>query len=222
MTSTTGFLDREIAIDGERRRWVLHLPLGHAPDRAWPAILFLHGRGECGSDGRRHLTQGLAPAMLDRPDAWPFVVVFPQKREDTSAWADELPMLTAILHEVDRIVRIDPRRCHLTGLSQGGHGTIALATRLPWRFATLTPVCGASHDPDAAAAEIGATPLWAFHGDDDPVVPVARSIELVEAIARRSGNARLTRYPGVGHGSWVPAYREPELPRWMLAQHTEP
>lgn len=222
MAIDTGFLDRETAVAGARRRWVLHVPADYDPARAWPAILFLHGRGECGSDGRRQLTQGLAPAMLDRPDAWPFVVAFPQKRDETAAWADEVPMLTAIVDEVDRTLRTDPARRHLTGLSQGGHGTIALARRLPWRFASLVPVCGRAQDPEAAAAEIGATPLWAFHGDDDPIVPVAGAIELVDAIARRGGDARLTRYAGVGHGSWVPAYREPELPRWMLAQRAQP
>ncbi|RIL04580.1 MAG: phospholipase [Proteobacteria bacterium] len=220
MTGATGFLDREIAVGGARRRWVLHVPLGYDAQAAWPAIVFLHGRGESGRDGRRQLAQGLAPAMLDRPEAWPFVVAFPQKADETRPWTDELPLLAALLAELDRTLRLDPARRHLTGLSQGGHGTIALATQLAWRFASLVPVCGGARDPGAAAAAIGATPLWAFHGDDDPIVPLARSLELVDAIAQRGGSARLTRYAGVGHDSWAPAYREPELPRWMLAQRT--
>lgn len=214
----TGFLDQTSRVGRRRARWVVHVPATYDTRATWPAILFLHGSGECGRDGRRQLTQGLAPAMLDHPQAWPFVVVFPQKADDTRPWTDELDLLRAVLDQVDAAFRLDPRRRHLTGLSQGGDGTIALATALPWRFASLSSVCGAAPDADAAAAGIGAIPFWAFHGDDDPIVPVAGSVDLVAAIQRHGGAARLTRYPGVGHGAWVPAYREPALPRWMLAQ----
>jgi predicted peptidase len=42
---------------------------------------------------------------------------------------------------------------------------------------------------------------------------------MVELVNAAGGNAKLTIYPGVGHNSWEPAYREPELIPWMLAQH---
>ena len=60
--------------------------------------------------------------------------------------------------------------------------------------------------------------MWAFHGDEDYVVPVERSIEMVEAVKAAGGNAQLTRYPGVGHDSFTQTYANPEIYRWLLEQ----
>ena len=74
-------------------------------------------------------------------------------------------------------------------------------------------------DPYAAlAAEIGPTPVWAFHGAADDVVPVSESRNMVAALQRAGGNARFTDYGGAGHESWDLAYADANLPRWMLAQ----
>jgi predicted peptidase len=73
-----------------------------------------------------------------------------------------------------------------------------------------------------AAAAIGTVPVWAFHGEDDPVIPVRRSLEVVEALRRVGGHARPTRYPAVGHDAWDLAYADEELPKWFLSHHREP
>lgn len=215
----SGFLDREVQVNGVSRRFVVYVPIDYSPSHAWPAILFLHGRGESGSDGRRQLTQGLAPAIVKRRAAWPFVVIFPQKSQPEIRWTDEVPMLAAILDAVEASYHLDPARRYITGLSQGGHGTLTLAMRLPWHFAALATVCGWVDDPAAAAAAIGTVPVWAFHGEDDPIVPVGRSLEIVEALHRVGGQAQLTRYPSVGHDAWHLAYGNEDLPSWFLSHH---
>ncbi len=52
-----------------------------------------------------------------------------------------------------------------------------------------------------------------FHGADDPIIPVEES----RRMAAELPHARYTEYPGVGHGSWLNAYAEPELWRWLFA-----
>lgn len=217
MPGQTGFLDRVISVEGQERKYVVHVPVGYGPGKKWPAILFLHGRGESGTDGRFQLWHGLERAIVRNAEDWPFVAVFPQKPEQDKLWPTEIPMLVAILEAAEAEFSLDPARRYLTGLSQGGHGTIQLATRLPWKFAALAPVCGWADDPDTAAAAIGKTPLWAFHGDKDQAVQVTKSIELVEAIKNRGGNAKLTRYPEVGHDSWHKAYQDEGLAEWFMA-----
>jgi predicted peptidase len=59
-------------------------------------------------------------------------------------------------------------------------------------------------------------PIWAFHGGKDPVVPVEESKEIVEAINRRGGNAKLTIYPDAKHDSWTETYNNQELYDWLL------
>ena len=73
-------------------------------------------------------------------------------------------------------------------------------------------------DPYAETARrIGKTPVWIFHGDADPAVPVEESRKMAEALKAAGANYKYTEYPGVGHNSWK-AYAEPELVPWLLAQ----
>ncbi len=62
-------------------------------------------------------------------------------------------------------------------------------------------------------------PIWAFHGADDDVVPVAESERVVNAL-KQSGvtNLQLTIYPNTKHDSWKPAYADPKFYEWMLKQ----
>ena len=61
-------------------------------------------------------------------------------------------------------------------------------------------------------------PTWAFHGDQDNVVPLERSERMVEALKRAGGDVKFTVYPGVGHDSWTETYDNEELYEWLL-QH---
>jgi predicted peptidase len=237
-----GLLFGEIAATpgGARRlSYVLYVPRDYDRARRWPLVLFLHGSGESGTDGVRQLSQGLAPALFEAPDRWPALVLFPQKPESESEWEQYEGALLALVERTRRAWSVDPGRVYLTGLSQGGHGTWVLGARHPWLWAALVPVCGyagasvGSDDgkapagafdgsADELAAPIAGLPVWAFHGASDSIVPVAQTETLVAALRARGGAPRITVYPGVDHGSWLRAYREEELPRWLFAQRRAP
>lgn len=90
------------------------------------------------------------------------------------------------------------------------------ATAYPRDLAAIAPVCGFG-DPVKVAA-MHYVPVRAYHGDQDPVVPLAPHVACVEALRAAGGKATLTIYPGVGHDSWTPAYNDPDLLPWLLAQ----
>ncbi len=212
MAQETGFLDRET----QERPYVVFVPKG--VKKPWPTILFLHGAGECGVDGLRQVAVGLPPAiMLDR-GRWPFLVVIPQKKEVRDLWKQDREYLDAVLHAVEKEFEPDPHRRYLTGLSQGGRGTFDLVKSLAWQFAAAAPVCGWA-DLEQVAKDFRDVPLWAFHGEDDNVVPLKGSRDAVEAILAAGGTAKITTYPETGHNSWDAAYRESELPAWLLEHH---
>ena len=50
-------------------------------------------------------------------------------------------------------------------------------------------------------------------------VPLAPDQEMVDAVRAAGGNPRFTVYPDVGHNAWDPAYADPQLVEWLLAQH---
>jgi len=76
--------------------------------------------------------------------------------------------------------------------------------------------------PAEYARALGRTPVWLFHGTDDPVVPPRESELMFDAFKAESGHIRLWLYQGLKHDCWTRAYDEPELPRWLLAHRGEP
>jgi predicted peptidase len=212
-----GFIPREyVAPSGRKHKYFVFVPHSYNSDSEWPAILFLHGAGETGSDGIRETEVGLGPAIARQATEFPFVAVFPQSH--TGRWqagSSDARTALAILNEVREQYRIDPRRIHLTGISMGGYGTWSLAAAHPDDWASIVPICGGG-DP-IQADRIKDIPCWAFHGDADNVVPVERSRTMIEALRAAGGNPRYTEFRGVGHNSWDPAYATPELSEWWLA-----
>ena len=66
------------------------------------------------------------------------------------------------------------------------------------------------------AAKLKGVPMWAFHGEEDDNVPPQQSKSVIAAMKTAGGDAKLTLYPKVNHGSWDKAYDEPELPAFLM------
>ncbi len=200
--------------------YLLHLPAGYAdaPDTAWPLIVFLHGRGERGADLELLKLHGI-PKLVEQEPEFPFVTLSPQCPEGLG-WPHHVVLLERLIREMIAQYRIDPERVYLTGLSMGGHGTWELAMTYPDLFAALAPVCGrCPAGYESRVKDIADLPVWVFHGQDDPVVPVIYSERMVGALRATGATPRFTAYPGVEHASWELAYADPELYEWFL-QHT--
>ncbi|MCP4592232.1 MAG: prolyl oligopeptidase family serine peptidase [bacterium] len=212
----TGFVTRSIDYEGQSYRYAVYVPPGEPPASGWPAMLFLHGSGERGDDCVRQTMVGLPKTVRNHPERFPCIVVMPQcplhRKWDPSLQG----MALATLDAAEQEYRIDPDRIVLTGLSLGGYGTWAIGASHPQRFAALVPICGGG-DP-AKASSLARTPIWCFHGDADPVVPVEQSRKMVESVRAAGGDVRYSELPGVTHDSWTPAYEDPEAINWMLAQ----
>ena len=160
------------------------------------------------------------PPVLDDKDDFDFIVVSPQalaKYPWQQCWRPH--DLILLLDHLLENYRIDPARVYLTGLSMGGYGTWACIAEHSDRFAAAVPICGGG-DPKWGK-QIGDLPVWAFHGEVDNIVPVRRSIEMVDAVNAAGGKARLTKYTDVGHDSFTQTYANPELFQWMLNQVRE-
>jgi predicted peptidase len=215
---TTGFLDRTFKNpDGKVSKYVLFVPAAYKAEKAYPVILFLHGSGESGTDGKKQATVGLGKAIQTQEKDFPFIVVFPQsEKRNWQADSEDGKRALAILDEVTREYKTDPKRIYLTGLSMGGFGTWSLAAKVPQRWAAIVPICGRG-DPKTAEA-IKDLPCWCFHGDADTAVPVDGSRKMIEALKAAGGKPRYDEYPGVGHNSWDKAYANKELYEWLLKQ----
>jgi len=199
--------------------YLLWLPANYKKDKSktFPLLIFLHGSGERGDSLELVKKHGPPSFVETRPD-FPFITVSPQSAPG-ARWVWQISDLQEMLKQVKAIYRIDSTRIYLTGLSMGGFGTWAWACAYPKQFAAIVPVCGGGIIQ--YARELKNTPVWAFHGESDPVVPVNRTVEMVEAVNAAGGSARMTIYPGVGHDSWVKAYGDEELYTWLLGYRLE-
>lgn len=205
---------------GEQKPWQLEgervwvwLPREYSQrGERWPLLIFLHGSGERGTDLEKVKVHG-PPMWAARGTAYPLILVSPQL-EAGATWSPE--RLHKLLGALKARLHVDPQRCLGTGLSLGGHGMWNWASAYPRDLAAIAPVCGFG-DP-AKVAAMRDVPVRAYHGDADTVVPLARQQACVDALLAAGGKASFTIYPGVGHDSWTPAYQDPELLPWLLAQ----
>jgi len=223
----TGFLYKSITVDGEKYAYCVYVPPDYTADRPWPAILFLHGAGERGSDGFLQTDVGIGRAIRRHRELIPAIVVMPQCRPGLS-WTGPMARLALLcLEQTSREYRLDRQRLYLTGLSLGGQGTWLIGAEYADYFAALVPICGfaelhgSTSLAERLAPRLATVPVWCFHGSADPRVPVERSRQMVELIRAAGGSVRYTEYRNAGHNVWDQAYDEPELWRWLFAQHKD-
>jgi predicted peptidase len=218
-----GFELRRMGEGEQALAYVVYTPEGRG-DEAMPAILFLHGAGECGTDGWKQVAHSsIAQSIMDDPKRWPFVVIMPQKPVLKKEWETYDATVMKILDDTIARENIDRSRVYLTGLSQGGHGTWVIGATHPERFAAMAPICGYG-DPDMLAGPLTSMAVWAFHGLADKVVAPSQTKNITKVLRDRRGKdgaeLKESLYPGVGHNSWESAFAEKELPGWFL-KHTK-
>jgi predicted peptidase len=233
----TGFLIRSVTVHGTTYPYTVYVPHSFDPSKRWPVILFLHGSGERGTDGLRVTQIGVAAAIRANPERVPAIVVFPQAPLDSRWLGDPADAAMAALGRSMAEFHGDPVRIYLTGLSMGGYGTYHLALAHPDRFAALVIVCGGllPHETTTAVQQspltMGAAdpyaftahalrrfPIRIFHGDADPVIPVAESRRMAEELKREGADVQYVEYPGVGHNAWERAYGDAGLWEWLFRQ----
>jgi predicted peptidase len=237
----TGFLDRTITLQGTTYRYQVFVPDTWTPRQRWPVILFLHGAGERGDDGLQETDVGIGTAIRSNRGVIPAIVVMPQCQRNI--WWIQPPMddlAIAALNAAIKEFHGDVQRTYLTGLSMGGFGTWYLAGKYPGRFAALIVICGGIRPPAVAlkaepdlakwtpadepksytdaAAKVGNTPVWIFHGADDDIVPVTESQRMYAAMKAIGSDVHYTEFPGIRHAAWDEAYDEPNLFPWLFSK----
>lgn len=190
-----------------------------------PAILFLHGNGAQGTDGRQQLYQGLAPAILERTrsgkEDFPFIAIFPQAHEgeDWQAKGSGGQRALRILDEAIKNHPIDEQRILLAGFSMGGEGAWSLGAAHANRWAAIIPISHGWKHGAKNAEKLKPLPTWAFHSDADELISATQTRELIAAIQQTGAKPLYTEYSGLTHAQTPKqAFLEEELIAWMLEQ----
>lgn len=214
-------------------------PLHKEAKTKYPLVVVLHGAGEKGADNSRQLLAGgTVFANLDNRLRFPAYVVFPQcpRPDNWTTFAylknpgEEIQMgkydkrgsepLRATLALIDRLIAdeaIDKDRVYILGTSMGGFATLeAVATR-PGLFAAAVPISGGG-DVTACDTYARKVPVWLFHSQNDPVVPVGLSQAVSKQLRTLGAEPQYTEYEAAGNACWREALADARLLPWLFGQ----
>ncbi len=223
-----GLFTRTVAVGGHSYTYQVYIPSSLRGQKNVPVILFLHGIGQRGEGGFVPVKGAAAAFARQYLERVPAVVLLPQCAKGRYWHEPEMErMVMAEIEQTATEFGADAKRLYLTGVSMGGFGAWHMAAAHPETFAAVVSICGGS--PLKAgdrftpiARKVAGTPVWVFHGSDDPIVPVTESRQMVEALKHVEGNrVRYSEYKGVGHSVWLNALGERELLPWLLAQRLD-
>lgn len=138
------------------------------------------------------------------------------RREDEAGLRQSQADVQALL-EREAARGIPPARTVLMGFSQGCAMALLAGLRAPQRLAGLVGLSGylplASHTPSERSAANLDVPIFLAHGDDDPVVPLARGSASRDALVALGYPVEWNEYP-MEHS--VCAEEIEDLNAWLL------
>jgi phospholipase/carboxylesterase len=192
---------------------------GARPEERLPMVVLIHGLGDepradwldlVPQNVRARVIMPRGPLAYQRGYSWfPFQVG--EHRSDTLAktLGPRAQQLAAALQVL--LTRRPTRGLPIvSGFSQGGMLSFALATRYPERYAFVLPISGGLPDalwPARAPAGAARLPIRALHGARDSIVPIEPTRELVERLRSLGYDATLREFPELGH-SIAPEVRD--------------
>jgi polyhydroxybutyrate depolymerase len=170
-----GTTTQMLSVEGTERRYLLSVPASYDPAKRAPLVLDFHGLGS------NKEQEALYSGMSQKAGTEGYVVITPDGTGDAlKHWSfPPLPGVTAdvtfvkqLLASTMRTLCIDAKRVYATGMSNGAIFSTMLACMLPGRFAAIAPVAGVN-GTRVCSPGTPPTPVLAFHGTADPIVPYA-------------------------------------------------
>lgn len=222
---------------GDTLRYRILYPKNFDANKKYPVVLFLHGRGESGSDNERQLANG-AKLFLNENfrNSNEVITIFPQCSQN-SYWAnvqidtvntkrfftfvkggEPTQAMSLLLQFTDNYFKnkfVEPSRIYVGGLSMGGMGTFEILRRKPKTFAAAFAICGGDNVNNVKRYKH--VPLWIFHGGLDDVVTPQFSHGIYKTLKKLGNEPKFTVYLKANHNSWDSAFAEPELLPWLLS-----
>ncbi len=161
--------ERQLAVDGVERRYLLTVPTAHDGDTPLPVVFDFHGLTD-GADVEAARTGYSAVAERDG-----VVAVFPEGTGNPLHWDAspdpgnvDLRFFDALVDELGAELCLDTSRIYVTGFSNGAMFTSTLLCERSDVLAAAAPVSGVIDV--AGCAPDQPVPLIAFHGTADPVL----------------------------------------------------
>jgi len=213
--------------DGTEQEYAVYAPRTYDASRKYPLILALHEEDSNHIAELKHvfaLPQRFGETALQNLMTLPvlpdveFIVVCPFARGNLGYQGVAEQDLYDALADAEHRYSVDEDRVYVTGSSMGGGAALWLALTRPDVWAAAAPICAAVMPGSEELAGNALTlPVRLFHGDQDPLIPVASSRQWQRRFLDLGVPVDYVEYPGVRHNAWDFAYRRPGLFQWFAA-----
>ncbi|QJD58056.1 hypothetical protein HG264_03605 [Pseudomonas sp. gcc21] len=170
---------RTIAVGGDDRRYILDLPTGYDPEKAYPVVFSFHGRGDelKGKDNNYKATNGIVETMGEaaivvHPQGMPVpsAAEYPERRSWETVGSRDVAFFDAMYEELRGEACVDENRVFTMGMSMGGLFASRLACERGDVVRAFSAV--ASAPPQKSASEcVGRAAAWAAHDPQDKLIP---------------------------------------------------
>lgn len=211
--------------DGSEQPYALYLPRTFDKSKKYPLVISLHGAfSNHRLNLRRVFGMGNRPGESDAEASRYFpplrevgyIVAAPLARGTIGYQGLAEKDVYDVMADVMRRFPVDEDRVYLTGLSMGGGGTLWLGLTRPDLWAAIAAVCPAvPPGTEELAPNALNLPVHLFHGDMDPVVPVAVSRMWHKTLFQLGTPVEYIEYPGIRHNSWDYAYANGQIFDWF-------
>lgn len=206
--------------NGQQFGYLEYLPVNYDHNNGgYPLIISLHGLDQRASGDQIEFAKiesggQLAKRVIEGQD-FPFIIITPQQPEDVRGRYEgrrnwDPYIIDEVLERVKSLRRVDINRIYLCGESMGGGGVWKYLELFGDKIAAAVPIAGTNTigNDIVCSTKIRNTPIWAFHCDNDMVVNVQNTLNIVEAINRcnPSIKAKQTIFSSRSHNAWNWAY----------------
>lgn len=211
--------------DDTEQPYGLYLPENFDENKKYPLVIMLHGAGSnhrlalrrvFGKSNAEGETDVEATRYFPKWDNVDYIVASPYARGTAGYQGIPEQDVYDVLADVKKRFKIDEDRTYLTGLSMGGGGTLWIGLTRPDIWAAIAPVCPA---PPVGTFDLAPNatnfPVHFFHGDADPVVPVAGTQKWVATLQDLGAEVSYKEFVDVKHDSWVNAYDSEYIFQWF-------
>jgi dienelactone hydrolase len=185
-------------IDGSRQPLLVRVPQGYTPERKWPLLVTLHGRGG-------------GPILAPKIES--MLQIGPSGRGSVDFTGIGETDVFECLDLVARLLSIDEDRVYLCGFSMGARATFYLGLKYPDRWAACVPVCGNWLNLEQVE-NARHLPFWIHTGAADIMMPPKYS----KAVYEKAGQLGIPdwRYTEVREMGHAFAIDWPSVERWLL------
>ncbi len=172
-----------LTVDGLERTYFVHVPANIDPNIPAPVVLVLHG-----ATMNAPMISWFT-GLNHKADEAGFITVYPNGTGKHSSFTwnggnccgpamqngiDDVAFIRTLLDDLPGIVRVDPKRIFVTGISNGAVMAYRLASELADRFAAIAPVAGPMGFETCAPTR--PVSVLHFHGTEDQFAPFAGGV----------------------------------------------